>query len=238
MELIELVVLVRLVFAHIIMDFLFQTKTIVTKKQQKSLVYHLLHSIGHGVAAYIAVFNLSCWYVIPIVSLTHLAIDYWKITKKERLCFFIIDQVFHLFVLFVIWIVATKQVDAFVQFLAYYVSDKDVWIVALSYMLVLKPTSLFLYLFTKRWKRTKDKYASLQDAGKWIGYLERILILTFILVGKIEGVGFLLAAKSIFRFGDLNKSQDIQKTEYILIGTLASFVISISLGLFMVHLIG
>jgi hypothetical protein len=42
-----------------------------------------------------------------------------------------------------------------------------------------------------------------------------------------EGIGFLLAAKSIFRFGDLKDKQDIKLTEYILIGTLLSFGIGI-----------
>ena len=54
-------------------------------------------------------------------------------------------------------------------------------------------------------------------------YIERILILTFVLVGSFEGVGFLLAAKSVFRFGELNKAKEIQTTEYVLIGTFAMF---------------
>lgn len=56
------------------------------------------------------------------------------------------------------------------------------------------------------------------------------MILTFILTNHIEGVGFLLAAKSIFRFGELNKAKEIKITEYVLIGTLASFTIAIIIG--------
>ena len=56
------------------------------------------------------------------------------------------------------------------------------------------------------------------NAGQWIGYIERVLILTFVLIGSIEGVGFLLAAKSVFRFGELNKAKEIRTTEYVLIG--------------------
>ena len=64
-------------------------------------------------------------------------------------------------------------------------------------------------------------------AGAWIGYIERVLILTFVITDNIEGVGFLLAAKSIFRFGDLNKTREIKITEYVLLGTLASFTIAL-----------
>ena len=42
---------------------------------------------------------------------------------------------------------------------------------------------------------------------------------------------FLLAAKSVFRFDDLNKANNIQVTEYVLIGTLTSFAIAIMTGI-------
>jgi hypothetical protein len=61
--------------------------------------------------------------------------------------------------------------------------------------------------------------------------LERLLIYCFILTGHFEAIGFLLAAKSIFRFGDLKEAQDRKLTEYVLIGTLLSFGIAIATGL-------
>ena len=61
--------------------------------------------------------------------------------------------------------------------------------------------------------------------------MERLLILVFVLLGKWEGVGFLLAAKSVFRFGDLKEAHDMRLTEYVLIGTLLSFGIAIFVAL-------
>lgn len=87
-----------------------------------------------------------------------------------------------------------------------------------------------LSLFVRKWAPSVATDRSLPNAGKWIGYLERILILTFILTGNAEGIGFLLAAKSVFRFGELSKAQDIKTTEYVLIGTLASFTVAILVG--------
>lgn len=66
--------------------------------------------------------------------------------------------------------------------------------------------------------------------GELIGYLERVLILTFTLMGSYVAVGFVLAAKSIFRFGELNKSDDRSMTEYVLIGSLVSVVITTLIG--------
>jgi hypothetical protein len=61
-----------------------------------------------------------------------------------------------------------------------------------------------------------------------LGILERLFIFFFILLKYWEGIGFLLAAKSVFRFGDLSKSEDRSLTEYILIGTLLSFGMAIA----------
>lgn len=102
----------------------------------------------------------------------------------------------------------------------------------LCYLLALKPSSILLGLFISKWTPTKNEQNSLPSAGTWIGYLERILILTFILLGCMEGIGFLLAAKSIFRFGELTKPREVKITEYVMIGTFSSFAIAIILGAF------
>lgn len=78
---------------------------------------------------------------------------------------------------------------------------------------------------------------SLSNAGKFIGMLERLLVFIFIVTGHWEGIGFLLAAKSVFRFGDLKESKDRKMTEYILIGTLLSFSIALTVGLLLKELI-
>ena len=72
---------------------------------------------------------------------------------------------------------------------------------------------------------------SLNNAGKYIGMLERLFVFTFVITGNWEAIGFLLAAKSVFRFGDLKESKDRKLTEYILIGTLLSFGLAIATGL-------
>lgn len=91
------------------------------------------------------------------------------------------------------------------------------------------PTSITMRVIIARWipDNQPDSPKSLQNAGKYIGILERVLIFVFILTNHFEAVGFLLAAKSIFRFGDLKEAHDLKLTEYVLIGTLLSFGIAI-----------
>lgn len=63
----------------------------------------------------------------------------------------------------------------------------------------------------------------LPRGGKTIGLLERLLVFMFVLAGKPEAIGFVIAAKSVFRIGDLTHRADRDHAEYIMIGTLRSF---------------
>jgi len=74
-------------------------------------------------------------------------------------------------------------------------------------------------------------HKSLPNAGKYIGIIERLLVLIFIILGRWDAIGLLIAAKSVFRFNDLKESNNRKLTEYILIGTLLSFGIAISTGI-------
>jgi hypothetical protein len=103
---------------------------------------------------------------------------------------------------------------------------------ALAFLVLTRPTGFLIGIFTHHWAsgiRRSDR--SLPGAGMWIGLIERPLILLFVLNGLYEAVGFLLAAKSVFRFGDLKDGNDRRRTEYVLIGTLLSFGIAILVGI-------
>tara|TARA_R110000737_G_scaffold122423_2_gene154362 strand:- start:658 stop:939 length:282 start_codon:yes stop_codon:yes gene_type:complete len=74
-------------------------------------------------------------------------------------------------------------------------------------------------------------HKSLPNAGKYIGIIERLFVLIFIVIGRWEVIGLLIAAKSVFRFNDLKERNNRKLTEYILIGTLVSFGLAILSGL-------
>ena len=74
---------------------------------------------------------------------------------------------------------------------------------------------------------------SLHRAGQYIGVLERLFVCEFVALGNLQAIGFLIAGKSVFRFGDLRKARDRKLTEYILIGTLLSFGLAMGTGLFL-----
>jgi len=65
--------------------------------------------------------------------------------------------------------------------------------------------------------------AGFSDGGMIIGQLERALIFILTLTGQTAGIGFLIAAKSILRFGEAQDTAQRMEAEYIIIGTLMSF---------------
>jgi hypothetical protein len=64
---------------------------------------------------------------------------------------------------------------------------------------------------------------SLPKGGRLIGRLERAMILMLVIAGRADGIGFLIAAKSVLRFNELARDDDRRVSEYVIIGTLASF---------------
>jgi hypothetical protein len=63
----------------------------------------------------------------------------------------------------------------------------------------------------------------LKNGGKLIGQLERAVIFILFVAGMKTAIGFLIAAKSILRFGEIKNSQQRMEAEYIIIGTMMSF---------------
>lgn len=228
-----LIILLKLLCAHLCSDFILQTDSINSGKREpgfKGIAYLLLHSITHAVTAYLFVADWSCWLIPVIIFISHFIIDWAKCKYcQNSLSTFLADQFMHIAVIVALWF-SLYGAGLEISYLNAFCSAK-VWLVFTAYLLMLRPSSILLGLFLQQWTPPSSNAQSLPKAGQWIGYIERILILTFVLVGSLEGVGFLLAAKSVFRFGELNKAKEIRTTEYVLIGTFASFTIAILIGI-------
>ena len=112
-------------------------------------------------------------------------------------------------------------------------------LVVIGYILVGVPAGYAIGYWTKSWREQliKDGGEGLPHAGKWIGVLERMLIFTFILIGEFSSIGFLIAAKSILRFSSKSDAQQRKRSEYVLIGTLMSFLTAILLSVLLLYFI-
>ncbi|MDR9767204.1 DUF3307 domain-containing protein [Shewanella baltica] len=235
--------LIPFLLMHIICDFYLQPKLWVEAKKantyRSSELY--LHSLLHGVALLVPatiMFGVdwrSAVCLVAIVALSHFVIDLWKVTTPNgnKFSYFVIDQALHISVLCIIAFHMADgiTIDAVLQ----HKNFSDAVLVVFGYLLILKPTSIVIGSVLRKYpiSHTDNITNGLVAGGELIGYLERVLILTFTLVGSYAAVGFVLAAKSIFRFGELNKSNDRSMTEYVLIGSLVSVVITTLTGTLM-----
>ena len=230
------IILVITIFllVHVLFDFYFQPSKWVESKTTEGFKskYLYWHCFIYALAVSGVVFFLThvCWLTIVAfvaVGISHVITDGLKKKYKDSTGYFFIDQIVHILVLgFFVWQVCMGQpmeVDKKCLFVLIYV---------LGYLIVLKPFGLTAKNIIDTFDFNPEE-KGLKDGGLWIGYIERFLILTFVLMSYNEGIGFLLAAKSIFRFGELKNENEIKRTEYILIGTLLSFGLAVCIGMLM-----
>lgn len=229
------IILIRLIAAHLTGDFLFQSDRMCADKFSNSTTAKnkalILHAFIQAALAYVFVAQWSCWIIPVVIGVSHFIIDYVKsMTKRNDLISLVWDQLAHFCVIIGLWWLVFARMPQFDM--ANEILSSNFWLIITAYIAVLAPTSILIKSFIEfeKWMPSDASSQGLPNAGKWIGYLERILILTFIFTDNIEGIGFLLAAKSVFRFGELNKAKNIKITEYVLIGTFASFTIAILIG--------
>ncbi|WP_443939089.1 DUF3307 domain-containing protein [Pedobacter sp. MW01-1-1] len=233
------IVLIKLIIAHLIGDFFLQPNSWVKDKTEKKLKSSklYLHVLVHVILIFVLFFNFQVWKMALLIGFFHLLIDACKsifqTSKNARMLFFI-DQGLHFLVIVGIWLLFT-DINVKITFL----NNINFWILLTGTAFLSVPTAIIMKVIIAKWLPTEQATGrtSLQNAGKYIGVLERLLIFLFILTNHFEAVGFLLAAKSIFRFGDLKDAHDIKLTEYVLIGTLLSFGIAIATALFSQYLI-
>jgi len=228
-----MILFIKIFLAHLFGDFLLQPNSWVAhkiEKKQKSIFLYI-HCILHGLLAWLFVFEKEFWIYAILIAITHGIIDLAKLqfqTERSQRNWFIIDQALHLAILIAATLLYQNSVISLNS-----EATNQLWTLGTAIIFLTKPTSILIKNMISIWTPDGNNNAdhSLQNAGNYIGMLERLFILCFILIGHFEAIGFLLGAKSIFRFGDLRVARDRKLTEYVLIGTLLSFGIAIITGL-------
>ncbi len=225
--------LIALLFAHALADFIFQSGFMVRHKANFFVM--LAHIAIVGGLSYAALGFNAIWAVAIVTSL-HLLMDFIKTYfLPQKLWSYLLDQSIHLLVIIA---VASQFADAYAGGVwgsrAFWESTPDwlttipeSWLTALPLSMLLitglvyatRAGGFAVGLFMQ--PLAPDNTAGIPQAGAIIGNLERGLAFLFILSGQPGNLGFLIAAKSVLRFGAA--SNDRAVSEYVIIGTLASF---------------
>lgn len=224
-------VVLKLCTAHLISDYFLQFHAWVQDKALKKIRSPKLYA--HILVTFLAAGILSGeWAVALFIAFTHGIIDIGKLYlgRKDSVSF-VVDQLLHFLVIITCGFYLSRDFHVWAAtFLASLASSTAFWAYLFGYLLVTFPMSVVMSILTHRWrKELNDTYQNLEtlnEAGKWIGIMERLLILTFILANQFTAIGFLIAAKAVLRFRDTER----KLSEYVLIGTLLSISVTVGIG--------
>jgi hypothetical protein len=205
-----------LFFAHLIADFVLQPKSWVeTKATPLTLLKHGLVVLSFSIATTGALHP-----ALVALALVHVLTDLAKSKlTTPGLGPFLADQALHLATIAALaWLVPGlwaaglwAEVTGLAQIMAYGAGA-----------ILATRTGQFAVDFLMRAHTPSDaKLEGLPQGGATIGLLERALIFVLILAGEMAAIGLLIAAKSVLRFGTVSESR--AASEYVIIGTLASF---------------
>ena len=225
-----------LISVHLLADFLFQTSA-YSEKKRKILKPLLLHCLIYFIVFEIVLLTIlqfkKAILVGMIISISDLLINFIK-NKLEKsfpqrrlqLLFFSFNQVIHFTILigmYYIFNLENSVSNLYVKLQAY--ENFKIIILYISvFSIIFEPASVFIRkLFTSISPKTSPK-ENLEElkAGNIIGKLERIIIAILLLNNQFGVIGFVLTAKSIARFKQM---EDKNFAEKYLIGTLTSFLI-------------
>lgn len=223
--------LTKLIASHLLTDFVLQPSAWVEDRNRKHFASGklYLHALITAVLAYIFI-GWQYWLVALVIMVTHLFIDGWKSYRPQRIRYFLIDQALHLIVILGCWWASFQDWGLWTELQRRLSTDIHGWIVLAAFVFVTSPAGILIGQLTSGWsKKIDDPENSLANAGKWIGILERVIVLILVILNQYSAIGLVIAAKSVLRFNEKDRQE--AKTEYVLIGTLLSIGLAILTGL-------
>tara|TARA_R110002051_G_scaffold56046_6_gene103908 strand:+ start:3438 stop:4133 length:696 start_codon:yes stop_codon:yes gene_type:complete len=227
---------IKLILAHLIGDFLLQPNKWVIHKQSNKIAskYLYTHVLLHFGLYLLILWDLSLWRLALLITVSHLIIDLLKLYSdslfKNKSIPFFIDQGLHVIVIYC----CVFYANLYDQTLSLF-KNLD-WYLVTAIVFVTYPAAIIMgKILEGMSNQIETDHKSLPNAGKYIGIIERLFVLIFIIIGRWEVIGLLIAAKSVFRFNDLKERNNRKLTEYILIGTLVSFGLAILAGLLYIN---
>jgi hypothetical protein len=221
-----------LLFAHALADFMMQSNAMVRRKKETLVL--LAHAAIVGGVAWAALGFGPVLVPVAIVALTHLAIDAYKVhLLPGDLASFIADQAAHLIILAGVVLAfpgayaagvwpAAAEAEPVLRHLPRAMA-------VLAGLVIATQAGSFAIGLLMAGLPPLGDIDSLPAGGRVIGLLERAMVFLFVLTGQTAVIGFLIAAKSVLRFGEVQK--DRRAAEYVIIGTLASFAWALAAAL-------
>jgi hypothetical protein len=240
-----------LLLAHLLADFPLQPDWMARDKGRR-LLPTLGHAAVHYASASVCLFffaGVSMWSVLhqcllAAYVLMHILIDVarmWLITRKivpDNWASFLIDQSAHAATAFWLALVLTRsEFSAVVSAVSLSaVARFQLLVVSTIYAATMFGGGYLIRYLTRGLAKgvALESPDQLRNAGLYIGWIERFLVITAIAVHSPAMVGLILTGKSIARLPEL---REVRFAEYFLIGTLLSISLALAGGLLLARII-
>jgi hypothetical protein len=240
-----------LLLAHLLADFPFQSEWIIRNKGQR-LSALLVHGIIHYVLAWACLLFtgqmrfFSVWNQSVLLScvLLHLLIDKTKSILIARGVVpdngwtFLADQFLHLVTLTftALLLTGSRLVDLHAAVSLSSPARTRILEMGIIYVGVVFGGGYLIRYLTRGMAQdiAGESRAQLGNAGLYIGWIERALVITAMAMQSPTLVGLILTGKSIARFPEFKEARF---AEYFLIGTLLSFSLSVLGGIVLLRLL-
>ena len=246
-----------LCLGHLAADFLLQTHALVARKKRglpSAYVHHgLIHYLAVAAIALLAAPSLFLHARFQAVALAltavHVAVDWLKIrvARLPRISdgarLFFADQALHLatIVSATLWYAGLPPTHIWIPLRALQPHREVILMVLVIYIASVFPAGYIIRYLTRslvgELPHVADQSSQqLQNAGLYIGWLERTVILIAMALHSPAAIGLVLTAKSIVRYQELGRSARF--VEYFLIGTLLSIALAMLGGIALARVVG
>ena len=207
--------------AHGLGDYIFQSDTLVSMKKDgnpRGYAIHFLVILLFNLAVILPILSWHSVLTAFIIAAAHIFIDYARYIffKSDNAYLFIIDQCAHIAVIY-----GATLLFSIPSYSPVYINCAVIFVyVVFGGALLIRHVLDMLRLQSSQYK--------VKNAGRIIGILERSIMLILVAIGETSAIGFVIAAKSIARFKELD---DKEFAEYYLIGSLMSMLLALTGGL-------
>jgi hypothetical protein len=238
-----------LLLAHLATDFVFQSDEMTLRKGKGSWGSFAKHGAVHLFVSFVSVgLTNPAWLkrpnsyaVVVCLSVAHLLIDWGKIAltssqwTSDKLSLFLTDQALHAGTVAAaaLVLVGSPLHDLLSEVARAHFDKQKILVLLVVYTGTLFAGGhLVRYLTQPVLKRTPlsldESTDTLEHAGMYVGWLERFIVVTALVLQSPATVGLILTAKSIARYPEF---KSVRFAEYFLLGTLLSLSIGIGGGL-------
>jgi hypothetical protein len=221
----------KLLFAHVAGDFLFQTARIATGKHQRGvLLWHLgIHAALLVGVALTEPFDFALVIGLVTILAAHAAIDAWTSRIEPRtVSLLVLDQSLHVLSLgAAVAIARPEDFEAARWWLSRALQDPRVFVTLAGFVIAVWVGAVLVGRWAEPFARAivtrlGEDRPGLERAGRAIGMFERAIIFLAMMLRIESLIGFVIAAKAILRLPEARERGSRELAEYYLVGSLAS----------------